>query len=137
MKRRSRDAAVANMLVAIALIVSVGLACGLRKPWRDYTPRPFNSQQWRDGDAVTRGTMYADLFTSRQLGGQRREGVVALLGEPDKKTTTEGLEVWLYHVEVTGEWSHPYFPVSFRKDGGAFAGRVKDGTMSMIIDEGE
>src|SRR6266508_805569 len=108
--------AVLNSLVALVLILSAGLACGLRKPWRDYKPRPFDSQEWRKGDRITRGTMYFDLFEKRTLNGKSKDEVLQLLGEPDKKTSSEGLEVWLYRIDITGEWNRPCFPVSFRND---------------------
>ena len=127
-------AQLATTALALLLMLSVGLACGFRKPWRDYKDRPFNAQEWRNGDAITRGTMVGDLFRHREFGGQRREGVVQLLGEPDKKTSSEGLEVWLYRIEVVGETPRRYFPVSFRENGGAFGGMVKGGTMSMTVD---
>lgn len=79
--------------------------------------------------------MYFDLFVKRKLSGKSRDEVLELLGEPDKKTSSEGLEVWLYRIEINGEWTHPAFPVSFDKNAKAFGGRVKDGTMSMIVEE--
>lgn len=122
--------------LALLLIVSVGLACaGVKKPWRDYDKKPFDSQQWKAGDPQTRGTMYFDLFVKRRLTGKSSAEVLELLGEPDKKTSSEGLEVWLYRIEIVGEWNRPAFPVSFDKNGRAFGGRVKDGTMSMIVEE--
>jgi hypothetical protein len=122
--------------LALLLIASIGLACaGIKKPWRDYSKKPFDSQQWKAGDPQTRGTMYFDLFVKRTLTGKSRDAVLELLGEPDKKTSSEGLEVWLYRIEIVGEWNRPAFPVSFDKNGKAFGGRVKDGTMSMIVEE--
>lgn len=127
----------ANSWLGLLLILSVSLACGLAKPWRNYEKKPFDSQQWKDGDRVTRGTMYFDLFEKRTLTGKSKDDVVELLGQPDKKITVEGLEVWLYRVEIVGEWTRPVFPVSFDKNGRAFAGRVRDGTMSMVVEESE
>jgi hypothetical protein len=127
---------VASAILALLLLGSVGFACGgIKKPWRDYTKKPFDSQQWKSGDAQTRGTMYFDLFVKRKLTGKSKDEVLELLGEPDKKTSSEGLEVWLYRIEIVGEWNRPAFPVSFDKNGKAFAGRVEDGTMSMIVEE--
>lgn len=77
--------------------------------------------------------MVGDLFRHRELGGQRREGVVQLLGEPDKKTSSEGLEVWLYRIEVVGETPRRYFPVSFRGNGGEFGGMVKETTLLSFL----
>ena len=121
----------------LLLMLFVSLSCGFRKPWRSYEQQPFDSQKLRDGDAITRGTMVTDIFRTRMLTGKTRENVVGLLGEPDKKRpgSTSGVEVWLYTVEVTGETPRRYFPVSFDKNGAAFAGATKDGTMSIMVDE--
>jgi hypothetical protein len=127
----TRPAAFALLLIGI-----ISLACaGIPKPWRDYSKKSFDSQQWKAGDPQTRGTMYFDLFVKRKLTGKSKDEVVELLGESDKKTSSEGLEVWLYRIEIVGEWNRPAFPVSFDKNGKAFGGRVKDGTMSMIVEE--
>ena len=109
----------------------------MRKPWKDYTKKPFDSEKWRHGDRTDRGTMYFDLFEKRTLNGKRKEEVEQLLGEPDKKAQVEGREVWLYRIDVVGEWTRPCFPVSFEPTGRTFAGMVKGGTMSMIIEESE
>jgi hypothetical protein len=66
-------------------MLSAGLGCMMKKPWRSYEQQPFDSQKWRDGDAIERGTMFGDLYKNRILNGKTKEGVVALLGEPDKK----------------------------------------------------
>ena len=127
----------ASFLIAFFLLLSVILACGLRKPWRDYKARPFDSEKWRNGDRVDRGTMYADLFMKRTLNGKTQDEVLQLLGKPDKKASVEGREVWLYRLEVVGEWTSPCFPVSFEPGGRTFSGMVHDGTMSMIVEESE
>ncbi|MCA1557311.1 MAG: hypothetical protein LC731_02085, partial [Acidobacteria bacterium] len=67
-----------------------------------------------------------------------KEGVVGLLGEPDKKrqgSSNTSNEVWLYQIEVVGEKTYRYYPVSFDKQGRASSGEVKGGTMSMVVDE--
>src|SRR3712207_3309434 len=71
--------------LCLLLVLFVSLSCGFRKPWRSYEQQPFDSQKWKSGDGITRGTMLRDLHGKRLLGGQTREGVVELLGEPDKK----------------------------------------------------
>lgn len=124
-------------VVALLLLLSVALACGLRKPWRDYEAKPFDSEKWRNADRIERGTMYADLFMKRTLNGKTQDEVLALLGKPDKKASVQGREVWLYRLEVIGEWTGPCFPVSFEPGGKTFAGMVKNGTMSMIVEESE
>jgi len=138
LKRKSdRLSATVSSLLALFLLFSVSVACGLKKPWRDYKAKPFDSEKWRNGDRIDRGTMYADLFMKRTLNGKTQDEVLQLLGKPDKKATVEGREVWLYRLEVVGEWTSPCFPVSFEPGGRTFAGMVHDGTMSMIVEESE
>ena len=81
--------------------------------------------------------MYADLFMKRTLNGKTRDQVLQLLGAPDKKASVEGREVWLYRVDIVGEWTRPCFPVSFEPGGKTFAGMVHGGTMSMLTEEAE
>lgn len=124
-------AALAFCLLAIALFNS---ACGLvRSPFREYSEKPFSASEWRAGDSVERGRMYSDLFSSRQLDGKSREEIAGLLGEPEKKISVEGREVWLYRVEHSYQTPMKYFPVSFDTKRGAFAGRVKGGTVSILV----
>ena len=118
--------------LALLLMACVVIACSLGK---DYKPREFDSAKWRSGNKTVRGTMYADLFAKRTLSNKTKEEVAQLLGEPDKKVLVEGREVWLYRLDVRGEWTSPCFPVSFEPTGRSFAGRVKNGTMSMILEE--
>ena len=81
--------------------------------------------------------MYFDLFEKRTLTGKTKDEVEQLLGEPDKKRLVEGREVWLYKIDVVGEWTSPCFPVSYEPNGRTFGGMVKGGTMSMIVEEAE
>ena len=120
------------------LVMFVCLSCGFRKPWRSYEQQPFDSQKWKSGDGITRGTMIMDLHKNRTLGGSSRENIVSLLGEPDKKrkgSSNTSAEVWLYQIEVVGEKPYRYFPVSFNTQGKASSGEVKDGTISLAVDE--
>ena len=125
-----------NLTFGVLALALFGLGCGIvANPFRDYTEKPFNAAEWRDGDAVERGRMYVDLFTSRKLNGKSPDDVKGLLGEPDKKQTVEGREVWLYKVAHRYQTPRNYFPVSFEVKGGAFAGRVEGGTISMVVEE--
>jgi hypothetical protein len=122
----------------LLLVLSVSLSCGFRKPWRSYDQQPFDSQKWKEGDAITRGTMVVDLHKKRTLSGSTKEQVQGLLGEPDKKragSSAASTEVWLYQIETVGEKPRQYFPVSFDKTGRAAGGEVKGGTMSILVDE--
>lgn len=122
----------------LLLMMLISLSCGFRKPWRSYEHQPFDSQKWRAGDGITRGTMIFDLHINRTLSGQSRENIVGLLGEPDKKrqgSSSVSSEVWLYQIETVGEKPKQYFPVSFDKQGRAASGEVRGGTMSLLVDE--
>lgn len=128
----------ARSFACLLLMLFVSLSCGFRKPWRSYEQQPFDSQKWRSGDAVTRGTMIVDLHRNRKLGGQSRENVLELLGEPDKKrpgSSSASSEVWLYQIETVGEKPKQYFPVSFDKNGRGSSGEARDGTLSLLVDE--
>jgi hypothetical protein len=127
---------VVNSLICLSLIILFGAGCGLVKnPFRDYTEKPFSSAEWLKGDAVERGRMYLDIFKTRMLDGKSTEDVKKLLGEPEKKQTVEGREVWLYRVEHRYRTPMKFFPVSFESKRGAFAGRVEGGTISMLVED--
>ncbi len=122
----------------LLLMLVLCLSCGFRKPWRSYEQQPFDSQKWKEGDAITRGTMVFDIHRKRALSGQSKEGVAELLGEPDKKrqgNSQVSNEVWLYRIEVVGETPRRFFPVSFDRNGKASSGEVSGGTISLIVDE--
>lgn len=124
-------AGVTFCLLAIAFFNS---ACGLVKsPFRDYSEKPFSAAEWLKGDSVERGRMYSDLFSNRALDGKSKDEIADLLGEPEKKISVEGREVWLYRVEHSYQTPMKYFPVSFDTKRGAFAGRVKSGTVSILV----
>ena len=125
-----------DLSLAVAVIALFGLGCGLVKnPLRDYSQKTFNSADWLKGDATERGRMYGDVFSSRLLDGKSPDDVKKLLGEPDKKQTVENREVWLYYVEHQYNTPMKYFPVSFDAKRGAFAGRLKGGTISLVVEE--
>jgi hypothetical protein len=128
---------VINLGLCLILISFVSLGCaGVRKPWREYTQKPFNSEEWLAGDRIERGRMFADAFKKRICNGKSKEEITKLFGEPDKKTDVEGKEVWLYHVDLGFAGSDlNMFPISFDDKRGAYAGRVKGGTMSMLAED--
>jgi hypothetical protein len=101
--------------LALALVFAVGAGCGgINNPFRDYSSKPFNSKDWRAGDALERGRMMRDLYKTRVLRDKSKEAVAELLGEPDKKSTVEGKEIWQYEVKLAGESPADYFSVSFK-----------------------
>lgn len=117
---------IAQISICLLLFSLLSLSCTLpRKFWRSYEQKPFDTQKWRAGDALERGTMFVDLYTERIIHGKTRERVLALLGEPDKKSTAGGREVWHYKVEFVGEEPIQYFPVTFDKNGQAAVGTTQ------------
>ena len=138
MNQKSNHSAksIANLSLCLLLILFISLGCmGIKNPWRDYSDKPFNSEGWLAGDEIERGRMYGDLFISRKLGGKSREDVVKLLGEPNKKVTVEGREVWLYRIENRFGNDLRNVPVTFDRKEGTYAGGVRGGTISMIVDD--
>jgi hypothetical protein len=126
-KRSNNSAkAVAQFFVCLLLLLSVSLSCTLpRKFWRSYEPQPFDVQKWQSADAQERGTMFVDLYKKRLVHGKSKEEVLVLLGEPDKKSTGAGSEIWHYKVEFAGEMPVQYFPVTFDKNGRAGIGTAR------------
>src|SRR5688572_11857015 len=127
-----------NALIALALLVAVSLGCaGMRKPWRDYSERTFDSKVWLASDGVERGRMVHDIFEKRITDGEDREGVKTLLGEPDTKKTIEGKEVWFYSVDLGIAGGMDLLPISFDKKGTAYAGVVRGSTISILAKSDE
>lgn len=125
-KSHSPIRSITQISICLLLLLLVSLGCTLsNKFWRSYEPQPFDSQKWRNGDALERGTMFVDLFSKRKIHGKNKEEVLALLGEPDKKSNAGGLEIWHYQVEFAGENPAQYFPVSFDKNGKANIGTTR------------
>ena len=122
----NREKAFAQFFVCLLLLLSVSLSCTLpRKFWRSYEPQPFDAQKWRSSDALERGTMFVDLYKKRLVHGKSKEEVLALLGEPDKKSNGNGSEIWHYKVEFAGETPVQYFPVAYDKNGRAGIGTAR------------
>ena len=125
-----------NVPLSLIAILLITLACGfIKNPLRDYSEKPFNSEEWLKGDAVERGRMFTDIYAKRILEGKSKESVLEMLGEPDKKQEIEGREVWLYYVEHSHKLPQKYFPVSFEGTEKTFAGKIKDGTISILVEE--
>ena len=123
-----------GLFLVVALFINLGCA-GISKPWRDYSHKPFNSQEWLAGDAVERGRMSLDVSKKRIPDGKSKAEIVKLFGEPDKKATVEGREVWLYRTDNNAGSRLNQFPISFDAKKGAFAGGVKGGDMNMYVDQ--
>ena len=123
MKQKSKNSKKFTAPISIFLLLVMLLGCsGLNRLGRSYEQIPFDSQKWRESDAQVRGTMFIDLFKKRTVNGKTKDEVLAMLGEPDKKSTVNGLEIWHYQVEFAGENPTQYFPITFDKNGKATMG---------------
>jgi hypothetical protein len=109
---------------ALTLIFSLGLACGgMNNPFREYSSKPFNSTDWRTGDAVERGRMMSDLYSKRGIvSGKSKEKIVEILGEPDQKGEVAGREVWQYAMKFSGRSEAAYFSVFFKDEKSTIGG---------------
>lgn len=133
MKVKSKPFVNLSLCLALLLLVSTGCS-GLKNPFRDYSRKPFSSADWRQGDAVERGRMMHDLMDKRAVDAKHEAEVREILGEPDRKTSEDGRVIWLYHVDLGHNSALPYLPISFDSRTGAFVGRVKGGTMSLLVE---
>jgi hypothetical protein len=91
---RSRLLPTTVMLLAI-LSASLLAACG--------NNRSFESEQWLNGDARTRGRMSEDLVKRKILIGQTADEAQRLLGQPDKNYTN----VLSYHIDMGWAFKNP------------------------------
>ncbi len=127
-----------NFLIVIALISITSAGCmGIKKPWRDYTTKPFDSKEWLAGDKIDRGRMVIDLAKQRQPSGLTKEGVVEMLDEADLKKTIEGKDVWFYRVDIGIAGGRDLPPVSFDEKGRSSYGMAEGGTFSMTKKEAD
>lgn len=128
-----------DLIICLALISAVGLGCmGMRKPWRDYSERPFDSADWKAGDKIERGRMSRDFVKMREeLQGRTAESVREMLGEPDLKRTIENREVWFYRVDIGIAGGMDLMPVSFDQKGRSMFGVIRGSTFSAMAKEDE
>lgn len=137
MKTRFSNAK-ANLAFCLAIIVLVNLSCmGMKKPWRDYSRKPFSSQEWLAGDKIERGRMWLDLAKRDAPRSKTRDGVIEMLGEPDLKKTVERKEVWFWRVDIGIQGGMDLIPVSFNEKGRAETGMVRGDTVSSMVKEDE
>jgi len=126
-----------DLTICVLMLASLNIACmGFKKPWRDYSPRPFSSAEWIAGDAIERGRMSRDLVIKNNRGLGSQADVVKLLGEPDVKKTIDDREVWLYRIDYGIPDAMDAIPISFESGKGSI-GFVKDGTVSIAVKEKE
>lgn len=134
----SNGSSAASLTVCLLIIAAVGLACmGVKKPWRDYTPKPFSSADWLAGDKIERGRMLRDMFRNPKLEIGSRDLAVKSLGEPDIKKTIEKREVWFYRMDLGIPGGMDLIAISFDEAGRGSSGYVQGGTMSMGAKEDE
>ena len=126
------------MATCILILAAVNIACmGFKKPWRDYSAKPFSSAEWLAGDKIERGRMLRDLFLKNHHGIGPRDETVKILGEPDLKKTIENHEVWFYRIDLGIPDAMDVVPVSFDEKGRGVVGMTKGGTGSMAAKESE
>jgi hypothetical protein len=114
-------------------VLFLNAACGvIKNPLRDYSPKPFNSQQWRTGDAIERGRMVKAIDDRIFVDGNEREDVLKLLGEPDKKKTDVSGEIWFYRVDLGHNSAMPYLPVTFSPQVGTVIGRFQGDKVAFL-----
>jgi len=130
------DAARAGICLTVLVIVAAGCA-GVKRPWRDYSPKEFSSAEWLAGDKVERGRMASKMFRNPAVDVANRESAVKTLGEPDLKKTVENKEVWFYRVDLGIVDAMDLIPVSFDDKGRGAIGFAKGGTMSIMAKESE
>jgi hypothetical protein len=127
-----------NLLLVAFIVSSVGLGCmGIRKPWRDYSERPFDGAEWRAGDAIERGRMNRTRDMRQKTTGLSKDETLALLGEPDLKKEVEGREVWFYRVDIGVFDAMDLVPISFDEKGRSRYGMVRGSTFSTMAKENE
>jgi hypothetical protein len=127
-----------NIVLITMLVVGTGLGCaGVKRPWRDYSPIPFNSAAWLAGDKIERGRMLRSMFRNPEMDVSSREAAVKTLGEPDLKKTIENREVWFYRIDQGIVGAMDLIPISFDDKGRGSTGMVKGGTMSIAAKEDE
>ena len=133
-----KSASKQNLAACILILVTLNLACmGFKKPWRDYSPKPFSSEEWLAGDKIERGRMLRDMFRNPKIDVANRDSAIKSLGEPDLKKTIENKEVWFYRMDLGIPGAMDVIPVSFDEKGRGSSGFARGGTMSMAAKEEE
>lgn len=135
-----RDNNICRLAICAVLLAAVGLGCGgMKRPWRDYSERPFSSEDWLAGDKIERGRMVHDMYCNQFIKCKAevstRELAIKTLGEPDIKKTIEGNEVWFYRVDIGIVGGMDLVPVSFDEKGRGLVGYSHGGTRSMMEKE--
>jgi hypothetical protein len=123
-------------MLCCCIIAAVGLGCmGIKKPWRDYSDKPFSSAEWLAGDKIERGRMIKDMFRNPKVEIASRDMALKTLGEPDLKRTIEKSEVWFYRADLGIPGGMDLIPVSFSEKSAGQIGYAHGGTMSIMAKE--
>lgn len=96
-----------TLLISMFCLLAICLGCaGMRKPWRNYEPKPFDAESWQTGDAIERGTMTRNLIGVQNIQeevGKNKAAVIKTLGEPhstrENKIGGQKTTVLLYEVD--------------------------------------
>jgi len=135
-KRFFVSAPITDLAVCLLILAALNLACaGFKKPWRDYSPIPFSSEDWLAGDKIERGRMLRDMYRNPNLDIGNRDSAKRSLGEPDLKKTIENKEVWFYRMDLGISGAMDLIPISFDEKGRGSSGYAHGGTMSMAEKE--
>ncbi len=127
-----------ELVFCLLVLVSVSVACaGFKKPWRDYSPKPFSSAEWLAGDKIERGRMVQDMFRNKAVDVSNRDSAIRTLGQPDLKKTIENHEVWFYRIDFGIPGAMNLVPFSFDEKGRGSMGMARGGTMSIAAKEEE
>jgi len=132
--QKNRTELVAGLLV---ILVATTACAGFKKPWRDYSEKPFSSAEWLAGDKIERGRMTRDMFRNPKVEMGSRDLALKTLGEPDLKKTIENREVWFYRIDFGIPGAMDVIPISFDEKGRGSVGMAKGGTMSIAAKESE
>jgi hypothetical protein len=125
-----------DILLCAAVMVIVGLGCaGIKRPWRDYSDKPFSSAEWLAGDKIERARMVKDMFRNPKVEIGSRDMAKKTLGEPDLTKTIETKEVWFYRVDQGIPGALDLVPISFDEKGRGQVGYAHGGTMSIMAKE--
>lgn len=127
-----------NLAICLLILGAVNLGCmGFKKPWRDYSPKPFSSAEWLAGDKIERGRMMRDMFRNPKMDIASRDAAIKTLGEPDIRKTIENREVWFYRIDFGIPDAMDLTAISFDEKGRGSSGYAHGGTMSMGEKESE
>lgn len=112
----------AVIILGPPLLLVVGITALAVVDYALYSPRPFDTERWRAGDARQRKRMEGELYGV--LHGKTRAEVVELLGPPDRESFGK-LEFKLVRGDVLGfyEWQE-WLWIGFDQD----TGRVNEVT---------